>query len=280
MQPATVRGSATNSAASRLTVVTTTHLIPSAPSVWILRRTVASLRARLNVRDCEHRVYYDAPETSSPRHDAYLENLRALCLKLGLTLLVRPQSGLKANYLHAVDTVQTPYLLFLEHDWTFRRSVDLPTLLDVFDRHPYVHYVKFNRKANDSRYMWDHFVEPEDRVAELPLTRTSCWSNNPHVVRVSKWREEWRAIVGETRERGAVGIEERLYWAYGRGIFTAGFRETHALWGCMNYGALDEAPLVRHVNGSLSQQFYLEPFAKMARLVHRNVRRMRRVYAR
>jgi hypothetical protein len=265
------------SIASKLTIVTTTHLIPSAPSVWIVRKTLDSLRRRLAVSGCEHRIYYDAPAEPDSRHTAYLENLQKLEEERGLMLLVRPGSGLKANYLHAVDTVRTPYMLFLEHDWTFRRDVDLPRLLEVFDSHPFVNYVKFNKKANDSRFMWDHFVEPEERIAELALTRTSGWSNNPHVVRVSKWRESWRAIVGDGPEQGAAGIEEKLYFAYGKGIFTEGFRETHADWGCMIYGALEDPPLVRHINGSLSRSSYAEPFAKIRRALERNVRRFRRL---
>jgi hypothetical protein len=265
---------AAESIESKLTIVTTTHLIPSAPSVWILRKTIRSLRNSMPVSGCEHRIYYDAPAALDARHYGYLENLTKLSNELGLTLIVRPGSGLKANYLHAVDTVQTPYMLFLEHDWIYRRKVDLPRLINIFDNKPFVNYVKFNKNANDSRVRWDHFVEPEDRIEELPLTRTSCWSNNPHVVRLSKWRESWKAVVGEHEEKGAAGIEEKLYWAYGKGIFTDGFRETHAHWGCMIYGAESDQAMLHHINGSLSQSAYLEPFAKLGRLVKRSVHRL------
>jgi hypothetical protein len=263
--------------AALLTIVTTTHLIPSAPSVWILRKTLHSLRRRMQVSGCEHRIYYDAPSLPNSRHAAYLDNLKVLAASHGLEVLVRPGSGLKANYLHAVDTVQTPYMLFLEHDWTFRRDVDLPRLLQVLERHAFVNYVKFNKKANDARFMWDHFVEPEDRVAELPLTRTSGWSNNPHIARLSKWRSSWRQIVGERPEPGSSGIEEKLYFEYGKGIFTQGFRETHADWGCMLYGALEDPAMVRHINGSLSRAWYAEPFAKLRRLAQRQARRFRQL---
>ena len=86
-----------SSIAARLALATTTHLVPSAPSVWILRRTVASVRRRLGTADCEHSVYYDAPAAGGARHERYLANLRAFCAGEGLRLLVRPASGLKAN---------------------------------------------------------------------------------------------------------------------------------------------------------------------------------------
>ena len=264
---------------SRLTIVTTTHLIPSGPSTWVLRKTLRSLRAKMDVGGCEHRVYYDAPELPDERHLAYLANLNKVAAELGLSLLIRPGSGLKANYLHAIDTVRTPYLLFLEHDWTFRRTVDLPRLLDAFDRHPFVNYVRFNKQPNDARFMWDHFVEPEDRIGELQLTRTSGWSNNPHVVRVTKWHESWKAIVGDEPAKGAAGIEEKLYWAYGRGIFTEGFRETHANWGCMIYGGLHDPAMVRHINGSHSGHPYLEPLARVGRFARRNARSLRALFS-
>jgi len=260
--------------ASKLTIVTTTHLIPSAPSVWILRKTIVSLRKTMDISGCEHRIYYDAPEVPNERHDEYLANLEKLASEMNLNLIVRPRSGLKANYLHAIDTLDTPYMLFLEHDWVFLRKVNIAQLIDVFDKYSFVNIVKFNKFSNDSHLWWDHFVEPEDRITELPLTRTSCWTNNPHVVRLSKWNDDWKAIVGENSTEGAAGIEEKLYWAYGKGIFSDGFRETHANWGCMIYGDISEPRIIRHINGSLSLVYYMEPFAKVLRLVKRTLRKL------
>ena len=256
----------------KLTIVTTTHLIPSAPSTWVIRRTIQSLRKTMPVKGCEHLVYYDAPEVSDARDAQYQENLQKLADELQLKLLVRRRSGLKSNYLNAIDTASTPYMLFLEHDWVFRRKVKLSALLDVFDKYPFVNLVKFNKFANDSHLWWDHLVEAEDRIPELPLTRTSCWTNNPHVVRIEKWQNSWRKIVGEHKEQGAAGIEEKLYPEYCKAIFTNGFREANNEWGCFIYGAITDPALIYHINGSLSKHWFLEPFAKIVRRIVRLVK--------
>jgi hypothetical protein len=263
----------TRTVKDRLSIITTTHLIPSAPSVWILHSTIQSLRKRLPVEGCRHLIYYDAPQDGGTRHERYLANLRDLCRRFDLELFVRPESGLKANMIEGLRTVTTPYMLFLEHDWRFRRPVDLERLLGVFDKYNFVNIVKFNIRNNDSRVGWDHFVEPEEEIAEIPLVRTSCWSNNPHVVRVSKWREEWFDVVGPERSERSFGIEEKLYWSYGKDIFTKGFREAHREWGSFIYGNLWDKPLVYHSNGSLSVGPALEYFAKLRRLVNRKLLR-------
>ncbi|CAN5904237.1 hypothetical protein BH23PLA1_BH23PLA1_00010 [soil metagenome] len=270
----------TRSIADRLSIITTTHLIPSAPSVAILRGTVERLRRRLPVAGCRHMVYYDAPaDGGGSRGEDYLRNLRRLCERQGTELYVRPGLGLKANMLEGLATVTTSYALFLEHDWVFRQRVDLAGLLDVFDRHNFVNIVRFNKFWNDSYYMWDHLVEPEDRVAELALTRTSSWSNNPHVMRVEKWRHDWLPIVGTERAGGSYGVEEKLYWAYNREIFTRGFHVAHADWGSYLYGGLRDGCHVYHTNGSGSLGAALDYLAKLRRLVSRGTRRLHATYS-
>ena len=259
---------------NRLTVVTTTHLLPSAPSTYILERTVRSLRGRLGVAECEHLIYYDAPKGGGERHLKYVRNLERLCEKYGLQLLMREAVGLKGNYLHAVDTVTTPYLLFVEHDWHFCRSIDVVALLDVFDKYEFVNIVRLNKRGNDWHVGWDHIVEPEDRIAEVQLTRTSSWSNNPHIVRLAKWRHDWRAIVGEDPGHGADGIEDKLYWAYGKDIFTEGFRPAHEKWGSFLWGPINQRPVIRHTNGRGAASRLVEPFAKVARSTRRALRRV------
>jgi hypothetical protein len=269
---------------ARLTVVTTTHLHPGAPSTHGLERTVRSLRRKLEVAQCEHVVYYDAPKTGGDHHTKYLSNLQRLCEKYGLTLLVREGVGLKGNYLHAVGTVSTPYMLFVEHDWLFRRSIDVVSLLDVFDKYEFVNIVRLNRRGNDWHCGWDHIVEPEDRISEVKLTRTSAWSNHPHIVRLAKWRQDWRTIVGDEPGRGPDGVEDKLYWAYGKDIFTEGFRVAHAKWGSFLWGPIDQGPVIRHTGRPspllarhliiLSTSRLVQPLAKVTRRPRRTLRRV------
>ena len=227
----------------------------------------------MNVAGCRHLVYYDQPADKGPREAKYLANLERLCDQYSLELNVRPRSGLKKNLLEALDQITTPYIFFLEHDWAIKRTIPLETLLDVFDKYNFVNHVRFNMRVNDSYFMWDHLIEPEDRITELMLTRTSAWSNQAHIARVSKWRQDWLKVIGPEPSTVSFGVEEKLYWAYNRDIFTKGFREAHAEWGQYLYGGIHARPSVHHTDGSVTSASLLELPFKVKRLIERVVRR-------
>ena len=259
----------------RLTIVTTTHLLPSAPSTSVLESSVKILRRSMNVEGCRHLVYYDQPAGGGDRQAKYLANLEKLAVRYGLELNIRPQSGLKKNLIESIGVTTTPYMLFLEHDWAFRKPVKIELLLDVFDKYPYVNHVRFNMRNNDSYYMWDHLIETEDRIPELPLTRTSAWSNQAHVARVSKWRDDWLAIIGPEPDIRSYGVEEKLYFAYNKEIFTEGFHVAHPRWGNYIYGGRTARPYVHHTNGAITTASLLEYGAKFKRLIQRTAGRIR-----
>ncbi|WP_435010944.1 glycosyltransferase [Tundrisphaera lichenicola] len=259
----------------RLTIVTTTHLLPSAPSTSVIESSVKILRKKLNVDGCRHLVYYDQPADGGVRGQKYLANLEKLGAKFKLELYVRPQSGLKKNLIEGIDAATTPYLMFLEHDWAFLRPVKIEELLDVFDKYDFVNHVRFNMRTNDSYYMWDHMIQPEDRIPELPLTRTSSWSNQAHVARISKWRKDWLPIIGPEPGSRSHGVEEKLYFAYNRDIFNEGFHIAHARWGNYIYGGKTARPFVHHINGSITTASILEYGAKVKRLIQRTAARLR-----
>ena len=227
----------------------------------------------MNVAGCRHLVYYDQPVNGGAREAQYLANVERLCERYGLELNVRPQSGLKKNLLEALDRVTTPYLFFLEHDWAIKRPIPLEALLDVFDKYCFVNHVRFNMRNNDSYFMRDHLVEPEDRINELKLTRTSAWSNQAHIARMSKWRQDWIKVVGLEPSTSSYGVEDKLYWAYNRDIFNKGFREANSEWGLYLYGGLHARPSVHHTNGSVTSAGPLEMLYKFKRLIERVVRR-------
>jgi hypothetical protein len=253
----------------RLTIVTTTHLLPSAPRVVVLKSTVDATRKHMNVAGCRHLVYYDQPADGGLRATTYLANLERLCESYGLELNVRQQSGLKKNLLEALEKITTPYIFFLEHDWAIKKRIQLELLLDVFDKYDYVNHVRFNMRNNDSCYAWDHLVEAEDRITELRLTRTSSWSNQAHIARMSKWRQDWLSVIGPEPSTISYGVEEKLYWAYNRDIFTKGFFEAHSEWGQYLYGGLHARPTVHHTNGRMTTASMLDLPLKFKRLIQR-----------
>ena len=261
----------------RLTIVTTYYQIPSAPRMTVLRKTIEGLRKNLDVAGCRHLVYYHDPADGTPRTRQHLENLRKLCDHYGLELYVRPDSGIKVNLIEAIGEVKTPYMLFLEYDLEYRRKIDIAKLLGVFDKYNYVNYVHFNTFMNNSLYQWGHLVQTEDRIPEVPLTRTSCWSNQAHVVRMSKWHDEWLDIIGTDKPaKPVLGLENRMYWDYNRDIFTIGFDEAVDKWGVYYYGEIDDGRTVRHNDGALNSGTVLEYLNKASRRLSKAVRKFGR----
>ena len=241
-----------NNLSDKLTLVTTTHLLASAPRTWVIRTMLNSCRKRLaGIGACRHIVYYDAPDQSrfnelSKRYEDALRKLRG---DFGIELIVRENSGLKSNYLHAISECKTPYLMFIEHDWLFLKRVDIAAVIRAMDTHAFVNLVRFNVRRNDAHSFWDHFVCGEPRIAELPLTQTSCWSNNPHIIRVAKFKDSWRSLIDEEPSSGANGLEEVLYRAFNADIFATSFHEAQSRWGCYIYGGLRERRMIHHIDG-------------------------------
>jgi hypothetical protein len=257
----------------RLSIATTYYMLSSAPRLTVLRKTITRLRKYLpETAGCRHLIYYHEPDDRSPKAMKHLDNLRRFCDQFGLELVVRPDSGVKVNMIEAVDTIDTPYMLFLEYDLAFRKHVDLPRLLDAFDKYPFINYVHFSPRANDSLYQWGHLIAPEERVSEVPLTRTSCWSNQAHVVRVRKWHDEWLAIIGRDKPSHPMyGLEEKMYWAYNRDIFTEGFYEANNRWGVYFYGDIRAKPKIAHINGAIHTGTIREYVNKAKRYMSRTI---------
>jgi hypothetical protein len=125
-------------------------MLPSAPRLTVLRKTITGLRKYLpETAGCRDLVYYHEPDDRSHRATKHLDNLRCFCNQFGLEVIVRPDSGVKVNMIEAVDTIDTPYMLFLECDLAIRKHVDLPGLLDAFDKCAFINYVHFDIGPND-----------------------------------------------------------------------------------------------------------------------------------
>jgi hypothetical protein len=232
----------------RLTVVMTTHVIPSAPATDVIEATLANTWRQLRVRDCRHVLCCDLSRSPSEKHCQYLENLRRLGERHAIELEVHCEtaSAQSPGFLAGIERVRTPYLLFLEHDWSFLEPVDLHRLTLVMDRYPFVNYIRFNKRENRVA-AWDTRLEPEVRIAEFPLLRSWSYSSNPHISRAEKVRRDWLPVVRGSEERYP---ETPLHRQLKEDVGRVGTEAAHALWGTYLYGELGRPPVVGHLDGS------------------------------
>jgi hypothetical protein len=168
--------------------------------------------------------------------------------------------GLVDGYLKAIELCQTPFLFFLEHDWSFSEEIghSLLELCEWMDSDPKINCILFNKK-NNSPCLGQEKVEPHP---SLPLCLTNRQSNNPNLLRVSnakKWRMPllkapgckvhpgllfFYNFCGQTRiPHYCGGIECELTQ------FASRDPNHVALLGTYLYGRTGQGPTVNHLDG-------------------------------
>jgi hypothetical protein len=130
------------------------------------------------------------------------------CTKLALRLLVRATNGrLAGNLAFAMSFVTTPYVLKVEHDHPFARSIDIMSVVADMRADPRLKYVRFNRRENvrvrcdngdyfrSSPYdqglakaLWGSFAPRRDVAMANNYTRTACFSDMNHLTLTAYYR--------------------------------------------------------------------------------------------
>ena len=232
----------------KLTVLVTTHILPTAPSIQIIKECTDSIFDNFKgINECNILIYCDSRDSVTSQQ--YLDNLSTL---KNVKIIDRPHSGMRSNYQHAIENCQTDYFFFCEHDWLFLRPVEIKKLIYCMDKNPNINFVRFNKRNNwkvdDANDAWETHIEEEDQIKECSLMRTNCVATHPHIVRKKKFVEEWLPFIDNVQ--GGWSIELSLYVVYTSAIRLLGFQEAQKRWGIFNYGSKKEANIITHLDGS------------------------------
>lgn len=108
-----------------------------------------------------------------------------------LKLQIRTSLGLGDAYLSTMHAClqkrDCRYVVFLEDDRIFdpeKISHSQGDLVELFDEHPFINYVRFKHKENHPAGLgWDGPCTVEDTSMKVPLRRTGAFANNPHMLR-------------------------------------------------------------------------------------------------
>jgi len=239
----------------QVSIMTTTHVIPSAPSTRIIKMMIESLQKNLpGYRWIRHIIFLDSnsKNKNTKNYKQYLDNLISLKKEYpNIQIIDRPDSGLKQNYLCGIKYIHTPYIFFIEHDWIFTQKILFPEMIKVMNKYPKVNYIKFSFRQDCRRGGWDRILESENTIPELKLIKTDSWSNHPHLVRRKKWLSDWLQLVKPNKHvTGSHGLEEVLFIYYQADVKRRGFGWAHNKWGVYNYGTPDGKSIVEHIDGS------------------------------
>lgn len=275
---------------SKLTILTVTHYSPletygelAPPTTGIVAKTVESVRENLRgAESCRHLLFYNYP-VRNERADAktYEENLAEFARQEGLVMYRTPNDSLRNTLAEAVERIETPYVLFVEHDWEFLAEIDLREVIATFEANEAVNHVRFNKYEN-APAGWDSVVV-EDRSKRIPLCKVDTYSNNPHVVRraeletwleradpdLSFWIDLYRSDAWPNTVRSLLSLVLRSYARkyvlrkghtqylddvevvldkrYKAMVRQVGFPAAHAKMGTYLYGPKNAGPYVRHL---------------------------------
>jgi predicted O-linked N-acetylglucosamine transferase (SPINDLY family) len=250
--------------ANKLTIIVVTnftekldkfaHLSP--PGSGLVETTYGSILRVLGRRlsGCKKILCYDRKHQNAKHENQYQVRLTKFAHNHNFDLHVVVQHGLQKVLRKFLENVSTPYLLFLEHDWEFQGpEINLDNLLNVFDQHPIVNYVRFNKRQNIISN-FDIILEKEMSIKDVDLIRTAAHSNNPHLVRVQKLRNDWLPICLSDPlcqkmdlSDKAFGIENPLFKRHMRDVRKMGFTRAHQIWGTYIYGQIGDPPRIKHL---------------------------------
>ncbi len=246
-----------------LTVVITTHVLPSAPSVETISNTIQSIKENFtDIEECEFIIYCDS-DTDNSNHDDYINNLNTI-----ENVIIKEyahkgflNTGLRDNYIRAAESSKTPFVLFCEHDWIFLREINTTKLINAMKNNEFINYVRFNKRDNDKSHkenpepgdqvFWETYVE-EQKISDCYFMKTDCIATHPHILRVEKFKNDWSQYASIYQPHITGIVETNLNYFYKMDITNVGFKNAHKKWGIYNYGSKGDKKIITHSDGSNS----------------------------
>ena len=241
----------------KLTILVPTHFVPSAPSTHIIEATLRSLESFSELHECKLHINYDMPGAPKRIYWEYYLNIKSLSTVFNTTVTYVQMAQQRTSFTTLIRNVRTPYFLFVEHDWIFIERPSFEGIIKAMDNHPNINVVYFNKRPNIP-HIYEEYLVSDKTIHEVPLLKTSKWSNNPNVGRMSKWREDWLRILDRSpidRQNPRKQIEPYIHNLYKQQISKNGFEEAHKRWGCYSYGECGKNEMVKHLDGNRRGNF-------------------------
>lgn len=255
------------------TIVITGHFVKN--FMYYLRYLLHSIPKDLE--RCKFLIIYDTNHNTADYKDVReLENYFKNRNKPINYEIVYSKGGLIDSVKIMLDKLKTKYFIFLEHDWIFleKEKIDFKGLLDTFNKYPFVHAVWFNKDDNQLKgFEIAGDVEGketpygrENRIQDFNLTTTVRWSNNPSMLRTSKYREWYEKYIFNegigVNHQGQYNVEDSMIREYRDLISKTKFEDIRDDWGTYLYGDVGTGPYVGHTDGSRRYQTNIRTMAE------------------
>ena len=250
----------------RISVIVSTHIVYA----WtedpylqndMLYETIRSSHEKMGLGGAKYYLYIDKVMEEQytylfKKYVQFIEDFVKANSDINIDIVEDRQKLLRGNWYHMVENCQTPYFLFLEHDWKFIKEIPTEKILDEMDKYERFNYLRlpYTKLGPGEPIHWDEqlggMFERETEI-DLPLTKIAFWSGNPHIAKVSKCkdfyvpthRQHW-----SDRTKGTSHLEKELMEVILDDIKVIGKEEAHNKWGCFLYGTWDGfEPVTEHL---------------------------------
>ena len=227
---------------NRCSVIITASSIPSHPAIDYIQCVLESLKYLHLLPSTPIILAHDFSDR--PEFIDYLCNLKRYCSdKPNIKIVVRDSHGhLTGNVRNAFESINTEYILLLQHDLPFIRGFKLEKVLEDLDANPCLKHVRFNKRTT-TKVAWDSHNDlfgKQHTATNYTYTRTPAWSDQNHLCRSSYYRD----VVLKECEDGSF-MENQLF-----GKSTT--EETHEKYGTYIFGGLHELAYIQHIDGRMS----------------------------
>ena len=273
----------------QLSIVTVTHYSPresygeiAPPSERLVKKTLESFQDGIPGLDgCDHYIVYNKSnnEKNNTGVETYHGNLTKLCHdNNNYYLLTRPNNGLGPALLDGLEAIETPLVLFVEHDWELLRRIKIDEIVEIFHKKSTINSIRFNKRRNE-KSLWDTIVK-EDSSNLLSLCKVSSVGNHPQITRtdvLKHWVKQSeptlplilkgfvyhystpQSIINYSKvlyekyiKRANIvrkfdNVEFILDTKYKSQIQKEGFDAAHSDWGVYLYGGKGDGPYVNHL---------------------------------
>ncbi len=253
----------------KISVMVQTHIVHATTEPYInnemLVRTIQSSHDKLGLEDAKYYIYIDkAMEVSYPDlfkdyYDAIKSQISNELSHINVDIVEDRQHLMRGSWWHMIDNCDTPYFLFLEHDWEFVEKIPTIDIIDKMDKYEHFNYLRFpyTYMGPGGPSHWDSHdggypISREEEI-DLPMTKCIFYSANPHIVSTERCKEFYKPIHQQywsDRTKGTRELEKELADIIKSDVAEIGGEETHKKWGSFIYGVWGDPnhiPPVKHL---------------------------------
>jgi hypothetical protein len=254
----------------KLSVMVMTHIINVTSNPYLdnemIIKTIRTSHDRMNLKNVTYYVYIDSffKKNYKEYYNVYVNNLLKKfeneLSDINIVIVPNAESSQKGNWIHMINNCNTPYFMFLEHDWEFIKDIPTNIILSQMDKYDNFSYMRFSRwpAGHGQELRWDRangaIYEKESIIGadvNLPLTKVGLYSGNPHIVKTKKCKDFYLPMIMKyfpnIGNRNTY-LEKEFLQVIIQDIQSQGQLKSHETWGTFLYGTWpDFGPVINHL---------------------------------